>query len=57
VRANTYSGRPLGSEEFVKTLERDLGRVLDPKKGGRPRKEIAEVQQQCLWFDAASGGK
>ncbi|HYL77389.1 MAG TPA: hypothetical protein VEU96_24460, partial [Bryobacteraceae bacterium] len=38
IRANTHTGRPLGSDEFVESLERTLGRTLIPKNDGRPRK-------------------
>jgi len=38
VRRNTLTGRPAGSEGFIASLERLVGRVLRPKKGGRPRK-------------------
>jgi putative transposase len=31
------TGRPLGSEEFVKKLEELTGRVLMPRKRGRPK--------------------
>lgn len=34
------TGRPLGSIHFIKRLENKLGRILVPKKGGRPRKDI-----------------
>lgn len=39
LREKTRTGRPLGSEEFVKRLERLTGRILRPQKGGRPRKK------------------
>ena len=32
------TGRPLGSPAFVKRLEKRLGRILQPKSAGRPRK-------------------
>lgn len=38
LRRNTSTGRPAGNEEFIDRLEAMLGRVLRPKKGGRPRK-------------------
>ncbi len=41
VRASTYTGRPVGSLEFVKEAESMLGRTLAPKKGGRPLKQMA----------------
>jgi putative transposase len=39
LRLHEATGRPLGSDEFVNQLELQLGRVLRPVKGGRPRKE------------------
>ena len=38
IRKNTHTGRPLGSEQFVRMLEASLGRRLEPDKGGRPRR-------------------
>ena len=32
-------GRPIGSAAFLDTLEKDYGRTLSPKPGGRPRRE------------------
>jgi putative transposase len=34
----TITGRPCGSEEFIKGIEGDLGRRLTPGPRGRPRK-------------------
>jgi len=39
IRRATSTGRPLGSEVFIKKLERMLKRDLFPKRGGRPRKK------------------
>ena len=39
IRRATSTGRPLGSEGFIKKLERILKRGLFPKKGGRPKKK------------------
>jgi hypothetical protein len=39
IRRATSTGRPLGSEGFIKKLERILRRDLFPKKGGRPKKD------------------
>lgn len=48
LRVNTYSGRPLGSAAFLKTAGAVLGRNLQPKKGGRPRKiESPLVESPC----------
>jgi putative transposase len=37
IRRMTASGRPLGNAAFRAALEGRLGRVLGPRKGGRPR--------------------
>lgn len=42
LRRCTRTGRPAGGESFIERLESLLGRVLRPKKGGRPRKPNAE---------------
>ena len=39
IRRATSTGRPLGSEGFIKKLEKILNRNLFPKKGGRPKKK------------------
>jgi len=39
IRRVTSTGRPLGSEGFIKRLERILRRDLFPKKGGRSKKK------------------
>jgi hypothetical protein len=39
IRHATSTGRPLGSEGFIKKLEGILRRDLFPKKGGRPKKK------------------
>lgn len=36
VREYTHTGRPLGSQEFVRDLEQKTKRRLVPRKGGRP---------------------
>jgi putative transposase len=38
IRANTSTGRPMGSEGFIVGLEKRLCRKLLPGKAGRPRK-------------------
>jgi putative transposase len=40
IRAKTATGRPLGSKDFVAALERKMGRVLEPRATGRPRKRL-----------------
>jgi REP-associated tyrosine transposase len=51
IRQSTHTGRPLGSAEFVKALERTTGRRLSPQKGGRPAKSIADQRQAALDFE------
>jgi putative transposase len=46
-RAET-TGRPLGSEAWVRRLERDLARPLAPRKRGRKPAEAAEPAHQDL---------
>jgi putative transposase len=41
IRQATYSGRPLGSKQFVARLEEKLGRILEVRRGGRT-KQIAD---------------
>ena len=40
IRRATSTGRPLGSEGFIKKLQKALRRDLLPKKGGRPNKRV-----------------
>jgi putative transposase len=39
IRKQTRTGRPCGSPKFLDQLEDLLGRLLRPKKSGRPRKD------------------
>ncbi len=39
IRRATSTGRPFGSEGFIKKLENMLGRDISPKKGGRPKRK------------------
>ena len=41
LRRNTYTGRPVGSPQFVAWAESRLGRILATQPGGRPRKAAA----------------
>ena len=34
------TGRPRGDAAFIERLELLLGRILRPRKGGRPRKQV-----------------
>jgi putative transposase len=42
IRRATSTGRPLGSEEFIKRIEEELSRQLLPRKAGRPSKETVK---------------
>jgi REP-associated tyrosine transposase len=50
LRKCTHTGRPFGSEEFVKKLETQTSRALAPRKGGRPVK-ANDGRQPALDFD------
>lgn len=50
VRQCTHTGRPLGSEEFIRDLEEAERRPLAPRKGGRPPKLVGEVGQHEFDF-------
>ena len=39
LRKHARTGRPLGDEGFLDQLEELAGRLLKPKKAGRPKKE------------------
>ena len=43
LRRATQTGRPLGSDGFVKRLEATFGRKLDGKRTGRPKKKAQAV--------------
>jgi hypothetical protein len=46
IRRCTHTGRPLGSPEFVDSLERELQRPLKPRKRGRsPSPPVTEPQE------------
>ena len=48
IRQCTHTGRPLGSQEFIRSLEQSTQRQLSPLKGGRPRKPVADPRQGVL---------
>src|ERR1700691_3953641 len=47
----THTGRPLGTREFIGSLEREMHRNLAAQKRGRPRKVAAEDKQGTLVFE------
>ena len=48
IRRSTHSGRPLGPEEFIRSLELRTLRRFTPGKGGRPRKPVTHENQEML---------
>jgi len=50
IRECTHTGRPLGTAEFLQSLEEATRRRLAPQKGGRPRKAAADASQKVLTF-------
>lgn len=50
IRRCTYTGRPLGTTDFVSALEERTQRSLAPRKGGRPRKPGQKAEQGKLAF-------
>jgi putative transposase len=50
IRRGTHTGRPLGSSEFVRSLEQATARRLQPQKGGRPRNAVHPREQTELSF-------
>ena len=50
IRRHTHTGRPLGAEAFVRSMEQELQRPLAPRKGGRPSKRGVEPAQESFEF-------
>jgi len=50
IRRSTYTGRPLGTAEFIEELEQKMRRRLALQKGGRPRKLGDDTRQGELRF-------
>ena len=48
LRQSTYTGRPLGTPEFIAALERSTLLLLAPRKGGRPKKGPPDSRQTNL---------
>lgn len=55
MRKSTHTGRPLGSREFVRSLEDATARRLEPQKGGRPRLAAHSPDQTVLAFLTENG--
>ena len=52
IRHSTYSGRPLGSAEFTRTLEKETKRRLAPQKRGPKKKTDKSENQETFSFGA-----
>lgn len=52
LRQCTYTGRPLGTRDFVSALEKSTLRLLAPRKGGRPKKTPDKPAQHGFLFVA-----
>jgi REP-associated tyrosine transposase len=52
IRRSTYSGRPLGSQEFTRTLEKETKRRLAPQKRGPKKKTDTSENQKTFFFGA-----
>lgn len=52
IRNCTYTGRPLGTTEFIRSLERETDRSLAVQKRGRPRKTAIDERQSTMVFTA-----
>jgi putative transposase len=52
IRHCTYTGRPLGTTEFIRQLEHSTQRRLAAQKGGHPRVLNADAPQGKLMFGA-----
>ena len=50
IRKSTHTGRPLGSGEFMRSLEAATARRLEPQKGGRPRLAVQSRNHTELAF-------
>ena len=51
IRRCTYTGRPLGTAEFITQLEQKTRRCLAVRKGGHPRKLNEDTRQTELTFN------
>jgi putative transposase len=51
IRDSTYSGRPLGSPEFTRTLEKQAHRPLTRQRPGPKKRSESRTEQGILSFD------
>jgi hypothetical protein len=52
IRRSTNSGRPLGSGEFIRRLEKQTNRRLAVQKRGQKKKADKSDKQETFSFDA-----
>jgi putative transposase len=52
IRQATYTGRPLGSKQFVARLEEQLGRTLEARPGGRTKEIVDRSADQLQFWNA-----
>ena len=52
IRRATYTGRPLGSKQFVAGLEEKLGRILEVRPGGRTKQRADRCTDQLQFWNA-----
>jgi putative transposase len=52
IRHSTYSGRPLGSQQFTRMLEKETKRRLTPQKRGPKKKTDTSENQKTFFFGA-----
>ena len=52
IRQATYTGRPLGSNQFVTGLEKKLDRILDVRPGGRTKQIMDRSADQLQFWKA-----
>jgi putative transposase len=52
LRRCTFTGRPLGTPDFVAELERSTRRCLAPRQGGRPKNPSCDSRQDSFPFVA-----
>ena len=50
IRRSTYTGRPLGSQEFTRVLEKETKRRLAPQKPGPKKKTDQRDNQKNFSF-------
>lgn len=51
IRQSTHTGRPVGAEAFVDSLEQATHRRLSSERGGRPRNRAVDSNQSVLSFE------